>query len=306
MGARNLCGTAILAPAPLGANLGVVGKQGSGADRRPRGAPDRNLTPRGLSEKTGRLVPRLKPLCWDAVKRRGLSWRVRPACLAAAIGVLAAPVPVALAQDEVSTQLWLDYNPRWTWPSGVELHAQLGVRSELEQTGWWRFVVVPGARGPVGPFRLSGGIGSWYTANELSSDRWEIRPFQGIAATWPSSPIHLDHRLQLEERFEFETADWSLNASFRIRYKLQPVFRWGGITGEAFWQLLLHIEGFLTVAGDASQFDERVRVGVGVERGFGSAWQLRADVTWQKVGTIVSGAPTDEVYLRVRAFHAWW
>ena len=237
--------------------------------------------------------------------RIGLATRV--CCFAAALGTLAAAVPVVQAQeDEVSTQLWLDYNPRWTWPSGLELYGQLGVRSELEQSGWGRIVVVPGVRGPVGPFRLWGGIGSWYTANETIADRWEIRPFQGIDANWPSSSIQLNHRLLLEERFEFQTTDWTLDASFRIRYRLQPAFRWGGVSGEAFWRLLLHIEGFLTAAGDAGQFDERVRIGASVERGFGSAWRLRVDATWQKTGTIISGAPTDDVYLRVRAFHSWW
>jgi hypothetical protein len=233
--------------------------------------------------------------------------RTRTACLAAAIGMLAAPAPVAHAQeDDVSEQLWVDYNPRWTWPSGLQLYGDFGVRTELGAQGWVRLVVRPAVRGPVGPFRLAGGLGSFYTANADAPDLWEIRPFQGISATWPSSPIQVDHRLLFEERFEFETTDWTLDASFRLRYRLQTPFQWGGISGEAYWRLLLHIEGFLTVAGDAGQFDEKVRIGAGIERGFGSAWRLRVDVTWQKVGTLTSGAPTDAIYLRVRAFHAWW
>ena len=209
------------------------------------------------------------------------------------------------AQEEVSPQIWLDYNPRWTWPSGFEVYGDVGVRTELLQNGWGRIVVRPGVRGPVGAFRISGGVGSFYTSNADAADRWEIRPFQGISATWPSSRIRLDHYLRVEERFEFETTDWTLDASLRIRYRLQIQFLWGGIRGAAYWRFIGHAEGFATVTGEAGQFDEKVRIGAGIERGFGPKLRLRVDATWQKTGLIVTGAPTDDIYLRVRVFHVW-
>ncbi len=217
-----------------------------------------------------------------------------------------APLSFAHAQDDdVSTQIWMDYNARWTWPSGLELYGDVGLRTELERTGWGRFVLRPGVRGTVGSFRLSGGVGSFYTANEIATDRWEIRPFQGISATWPRSPIRLDHYARFEERFEFETADWTLDASLRFRYRVQTQFLWGGLRGGVYWRLLGHAEGLLILAGNAGQFDEKVRIGVGIERGFGPAFRLRVDATWQKTGTLFSGAPTDDIYLRVRLFHTW-
>ena len=226
--------------------------------------------------------------------------------VAFALGAACCVSSVARAQDnEISKQLWVDYDPRWTWPSGLELYGDVGLRTELESTGWSRFVIRPGVRGPVGPFRLSAGVGSFYTANETAADRWEIRPFQGIAATWPSSPIRFDHYLRAEERFEFEMADWTLDASFRLRYRLQTQFRWSGVRGDAFWRLLLHGEVFLTVAGEAGQFEDLWRIGVGVERGFGPRFRLRVDATWQKVGAPFSGALTDNLYIRLRAFHFW-
>jgi hypothetical protein len=212
----------------------------------------------------------------------------------------------AQAQDDVSTQIWLDYNPRWTWPSGLSLYGDVGVRTELNENGWGRIVVRPGVRGPIGRgFDLSGGIGGFYTANELAADRLEIRPFQGIKTTWPRKALPLDHYVRLEQRFEFETADWRVDASLRVRYRLQTQVRWEGLRPGAHWRLIGHIEGFLTLTGEAGQFDEKVRIGLGVERGFGPVWRVRVDVTWQKVGTLISGAPTDDVYLRVRVFRDW-
>jgi hypothetical protein len=212
----------------------------------------------------------------------------------------------AQAQDDVSTQIWLDYNPRWTWPSGLRLYGDLGVRTELNENGWGRIVVRPGVRGPIGRgFDLSGGFGVFYTGNQLSSDRLEIRPFQGIRTTWPRKTLPLDHYVRLEERFEFVTEDWTLNASLRLRYRLQTQLSWQGLKQGSHWRVIGHVEGFLTFEGDAGQFDEKVRVGLGVECGFGPAWRVRADVTWQKVGAPFSGAPTDDIYVRVRVFQDW-
>jgi len=221
----------------------------------------------------------------------------------AVAATLSSSILHAQEEEEVSPQIWLDYNPRWTWPSGFEVFGDVGVRTELRQNGWGRIVVRPGVRGTLGSFRLSGGVGSFYTANEDAADRWEIRPFQGIAATWPSSPFRLDHYARLEERFEFRTTDWNLDASLRFRYRLQTEFLWGGFRGGAYWRFIGHIEAFLTLTGEAGQFDEKARIGAGIERGFGPKLRLRVDATWQKTGLIVFSEPTDDIYLRVRLFH---
>jgi len=226
--------------------------------------------------------------------------------VAAALIAVVVSLSEASAQNDVSEQIWIDYNPRWTWPSGLELFGDAGVRTELAERGWGRIVVRPGIRGPIGGgFRLAGGIGTFYTGGPNVPDELEVRPFQGVSATWPRARVSLEHYARLEERFQFDTATWSLLTSLRFRYRLHTQIHWEGARAGAHWRLLAHIEGFLTMAGQAGAFDEKVRVGVGVERGFGPRWRGRVDATWQKTGTIISGAATDDVYLRVRVFHAW-
>lgn len=211
----------------------------------------------------------------------------------------------AAAQDDVSPQLWLDYNPRFIWPSAFEVYGDIGVRTELESNGWGRVVVRPGVRGPVGMFRLSGGVGTFYTLNDIGSNRLEFRPFQGINWTWPDGGFPLDHYVRLEERFEFETDGWTLDASLRARYRLRTEFRFAGLQEGANWRLIGNIEGFLTVAGNAGQFDETFRIGFGIERGFVIGFRVRLDLTWQKVGAPFSGAATDDLYIRFRIFQRW-
>ena len=234
--------------------------------------------------------------------------KVEALCVAVFIVLVSVPGAISgqVEEGDVSEQIWLDYNPVWALSSSLELYGDIGVRTELRERGWGRVVVRPSIRGPVGSFRWSGGIGGFFTGNETAADRIEIRPFQGIAATWPRRRIfHLEHYVRVEERFEWETDGWSLDASLRFRYRVQTRYSFSGPLENASWQVLFHAEGFLTVAGNAGQFDEKVRIGAGLERAFGSGWRGRLDLTWQKVGALFSGAPTDDLYIRVRVYQNW-
>ncbi len=216
------------------------------------------------------------------------------------------PVSAQDRDDDRSEQIWLDYNPVRALADGLELYGDIGVRTELAERGWGRVVVRPSVRGPVGSFRWSGGIGGLFTGNEIAANRLEIRPFQGIGATWPRHRIfHLEHYVRLEERFEWETDEWNSDISLRFRYRFQSRYSFSDPIENASWQVLLHAEGFLTLAGNAGQFNEKVRFGVGLERAFGAAWRARLDLTWQKKGALFAGAPTDDFYVRVRVFQRW-
>jgi len=213
---------------------------------------------------------------------------------------------VSAQDDDVSQQIWLDYNPIWFLTDSLVLYGDVGVRTELGEQGWGKFVVRPSIRGWVGKFRWSGGIGSFITANKSAPDDIEIRPFQGITGLWPRRRIfHIEHYVRLEERFEWETDEWSLDASLRLRYRLQTRYSFSGPLEDAQWEVLFHGEAFITLAGNAGQFDEKWRVGAGLEVKMGAAWRSRLDLTWQKLGSPFSGASADDLYIRVRVFQRW-
>ena len=230
--------------------------------------------------------------------------RRNPSICVPTVVVLLVVCSGAVAQErEVSEQLWVDYNPRWTDRSHREIYGDLGVRTVLDGDQW-RFVLRPGVRGPVGAFRLAGGVGIFYTANELIADRLEIRPFQGISADWPNKRVRLQHYLRLEERLEWRTDDWTLDASLRGRYRLQVDYSFSGFSSGSDWRVLFHIEPFLTLAGNAGNFDEQVRIGAGAGRNVGSSVRVRVDLTWQKVD-INERASISDLFIRVRLFQGW-
>ena len=193
---------------------------------------------------------------------------------------------------------------QWTDPKHREIFGDVGVRTALGDRDWVRLVVRPGVRGPVGPFRLAGGIGAFYRINELLTDRLEIRPFQGISVSWPKwQKLRLQHYVRLEERLEWETANWTFDAALRGRYRLQVDYGFSGFTAGSDWRVLLHAEGFVTLLG-GSGVEEQIRVGAGVGRNVGSVLRLRVDLTWEKVGLETLG-DADYLYIRVRFFQGW-
>ena len=226
--------------------------------------------------------------------------------IAAAIVLLLTPSSGAIAQEDgVSEQLWVDYNPRWTDYKHREIFGDIGVRTLIGDNQWVRFVARPGVRGPVGAFRLAGGIGTFYRLNKAGADILEIRPFQGISATWPRlKELRLQHYVRLEQRLEWETANWRSTTSLRGRYRLQADYSFSGFARGSDWRVVFHIEGFLTLAGEAGVVDEELRIGLGVGRNVGSVARLRADFTWEKVGLDIR-APNQSFFLRFRIYQGW-
>jgi hypothetical protein len=232
---------------------------------------------------------------------RGNSW----AFITTMVLMLVTPCLAGGQEGEagVSEQFWLDYNPRWTDESGREIFGDVGLRTLLGSDDWLRLVVRPGVRAPVGPFRLSGGLGTVYRINREGADKLELRPFQGIAATWPKGHrLRLQHYLRLEERFVWETSDWKDDISLRARYRLQTDYSFSGFRSGSDWRVLFHIEGFYTLAGKEGETDEKLRVGFGVGRNLGSKLRLRADFSWEKLG-LDPRAPSDAIIIRLRVFH---
>ena len=230
-------------------------------------------------------------------------------CVGIALAVLLPPRG-ARAQDEagdIVPQLWIDYNPSHPLTSKLDLYGDIGLRTELESGGWWRFVLRSNVRYDVSnAVIVAGGIGSFYTWNENIADHWEIRPWQGVTLTWPRNPLVVQQVVRLEERFEFDTRTWESFTSLRLRYRLRLSKRWATyFRPDQYWQVLGSIEGFMRLAGEEGQSQEQIRVTAGVERSYPPEWRARIEMTWQKAGLFLAQGTFSEVFLRLRVFQKW-
>jgi hypothetical protein len=69
--------------------------------------------------------------------------------IVAILGVAFSTLPACLggqSQDDVTSQIWVDYNPSWQASPTLEVYGDIGVRTELASDRWWRFAVRPNTR----------------------------------------------------------------------------------------------------------------------------------------------------------------
>jgi len=187
------------------------------------------------------------------------------------------------SNDEISKQIWIDFNPHYYLNPKTEIYGDVGARLELGDKSWWRLVIRPSFRTLIGSrFFFSAGIGNFFTFNNIIGDRWELRPFQGLSFTWPRWKTPVSHYIRLEERFDFNMDTWKSRNSVRLRYQLGISYRWAAYQADRFWQATASVEVFLTVAGEQGQFQEQARATLGLERSYARDLHIRFEITWQQ------------------------
>lgn len=232
--------------------------------------------------------------------------RLRPVLMiASAIVALWFGVLDANAQ-EASEQVWFDYNPGWRLSEVTRLTLDAGLRKQLEGPEALTLVLTPAVDFRVDKVKLAAGVANYLTLNEEINDRWEIRPFQSASYVWPNNRLSLDHRLRLEERFDFDTDTWESKNSLRGRYRLRLRYRLEEHRKVQFWSLIATGELFATLTGEQGQHQEKSRVGMGAERTFKSGRRFRFEIVWQRQGVLYDRSETaDVIYFRFRYLRSW-
>ena len=229
------------------------------------------------------------------------------------IGMLAVLMLISLGTgtagalaDDVSPQIWFDYNPSHRLSPKVDLFGDVGIRWEMENDGWLRLVLRPSVRVPVGRIRLAAGVGNFVTFNRDMANRWEIRPFQGASVFWPDGRFSVEHYLRLEERFDFNTTTWNSLNSLRLRYMLRTSYRWAAYRAGRTWKVTASVEPFVTLAGQQGHQREQIRATFGIERTLANDRRIELDASWQQESLIFRpDEPVSALYLRVRWFERW-
>jgi hypothetical protein len=217
--------------------------------------------------------------------------------------VLVVIPPSARAQEYVNQHVWLDYNPSTNVSSRFQLYGSLGARFQLASDGWRKVVLQPNLRYSIaGSLRAYGGVGSFYTFNKKSSDRWELRPWQGVSFAWPRGRIVVDHLVRIEERIEYSTDTWETRVSLRARYRLRASIRWDETQEGWYWRALTSAEVLKRTTGESGQFNEQARGTVVLERGYGNGRRAQLELGWQRQGRVFDREPVSDLYIRVRIF----
>jgi hypothetical protein len=116
----------------------------------------------------------------------------------------------------------------------------------------------------------------------------------------------LEHYFRLEERFDFNTANWDSKISLRFRYRLLLVYKFGAaVQHNRYWKIRAGGESFVTLTGDEGQFQERVRASVSLERSLRRGFAFRLEIYWQKEGLFfLSDESVNNIFIRIRLFQS--
>ncbi len=177
-------------------------------------------------------------------------------------------------------------------------------RTKLNKDDGFRLVLRPGVDLPYRFVTLKAGIGNFWTISDIITNRWEIRPYQGVGWVWPRGRTNVDHLVRLEERFDFNTVTWNSVNSLRARYRLRLQVPFRSARPDRFWRVFGSGEFFLKLAGEEGLQREQFRAhfGVGTEfqpRCAGSALQA----TWQQEEFfLVPDNSADDLFFRFRVY----
>ena len=116
-------------------------------------------------------------------------------------------------------QLWLAAELSKPLENNFTLAATVSWRQSVPESLWKRSVVQFSGSYSHKSLRLLSGIANHYTIEEGEHDLFEVRGWQGVAATFPDwRRFELVHFLRMEQRFQKEQGNWSFSP--RIRFEI--------------------------------------------------------------------------------------
>ncbi len=218
------------------------------------------------------------------------------------------------AENSLTEQIWLDYNPDFSLSEKLDGYGEIGARTAFPNE-WYRFVVGPSVRFKRPKLilpklyykeELHFGIKFYFTANKSFSNRLEIRPFQGYKLSWPNRPlIVLQHYVRLEERFDIETSNWINTFGLRLRYEAKLTLKLKGdlIAFNKRLYIPISIEGFWNLKG-VKQFNDVVRITPGIGYEFSKSWKAEFDLSYHYTrNSVEDNFATNDIVFRFKVYH---
>jgi len=220
------------------------------------------------------------------------------------------------SSDDITQQIWTDYNPQYGLNENYTLFGSLGYRTIIPYS-WTKFYFKAAVRFAPDPLfeivnklqrEVHLGLYFFYTFNEDNPNQIELRPFQGYEISWPNiDRLKVSHRLRLEERFIFTIGEDDFIFDLRARYKIEAIFhRTKHLVDFAKGLYIpLSVEFFINVYNNSGQFNNIIRITPGL--GYSSErklWKVQFDLSYQYADKAVTGSFTkNTIIYRLRFYH---
>lgn len=182
-------------------------------------------------------------------------------------------------------QLWIDYYPHLHINEKLRFYGDFGFRVLLTDLQWFRIYGRPSLRYDVdSTFTLHGGLGAFYEVAKDISNRFELRPWQGLQVRWPNiRRWRFNHLLRLEERINYLLQEEEMEFEFRLRVRLGGNFQFDEMEGWRSFFVPFSIEWFIPMAGSIEEvFIDRTQITSGLGYNASRILQLRFQINWRR------------------------
>ena len=217
-----------------------------------------------------------------------------------------------IEDEELTYQLWLDYNAKYHVSRKVKVYGDVGYR-RISPNIWTRYYIRPAVsyfhslplksgKHIIITYHL--GLGTFFTNTTDTSNLLEIRPFQGVDIQWPTfKHLQINHYVRIEEQFYFENDNRGFN--LRLRYMFSGIFHWKNENWNTLnnFYLPFHIEFFWNLLNDSPASD-LIRITPGIGYTFNLKWKLEFSTSYQRTKiNIEDNVETNDIVFRLRVFH---
>jgi Protein of unknown function (DUF2490) len=196
---------------------------------------------------------------------------------------------------KVNHQIWLDYNAHLHITEKLQYYGDLGFRILITDTQWARIYGRPSLRYHLdSTFVLHGGFGVFYEASKVVSNRFELRPWQGIQIKWPNfSRVKFNHLIRVEERFNFLLRDDVFESEIRFRLRIGGRIQFKRKEGWRSFFIPFSFESFVPLAGSVSEtFVDRTEFSTGLGYNASRILQFRFLINLRKSRSARADGPS--------------
>ncbi len=210
----------------------------------------------------------------------------------------------------VTWQTWADYTAYKMISNKFELYGDVGARHLFDRDlSWSRFYIRPGIKYQVNSWlSLRAGFGTFFTAHKSLDNQMELRPFQGVAVSWPNLPLFkFANYVRLEQRIIYNLKTGDNNFDLRFRYQFSTSFKPSRVKKVKYFYIPAFFELFVDriTSNEITEemYPEDVRLGIGAGYIKDKNWSGQFMIIFQRARSDLGNFKTSDLIFRFSIKH---
>jgi hypothetical protein len=217
-------------------------------------------------------------------------------------------------ENNVTQQLWLDFNPTWRLARQWDLNAKIGSKSIYPQA-WYKVYSSAEVAYSVPKLVLKklkydekvyAGVEFYYIYNTDSENVVEISPYQGYTLKWPNRKyIVIKHKAELGERFQWGVDGDDYSFGLKLSYQGSLTWKFHGDVwryGKGFYVTCSAKFWWNLIENNVNNDVARITPGIGYE--INPRWRTEFLVGWNYTKDLTSDKfDTNSIIYRLRVYY---